>query len=277
MSKVKTGFEDVKWVQDQFQVHKNSDTEMVDIIECISNFMRVMLDDEIFINSLKSEQYDIGLADSVDVSMYGLFEVLNVSTIVTSTSVPIPDGIADLLGIPLPRSYVPCTNTGVIPVSIQPMNFLNRLTNVHAHFSELYGYYRPLHKKLPRPISNKVVHSGGISMEQIRPLDQETLKIFDAVQECVVLFSLGSITNTSLMPHHIKTSFLEAFKRFSACNFIMKTAIDTKDKELFNQYSNVYTMKWINQRNILSHSKTKAFITHAGANSINEAVISGLK
>ena len=40
MSKVKTGFEDVKWVQDQFQVHKNSDTEMVDIIECISNFMR---------------------------------------------------------------------------------------------------------------------------------------------------------------------------------------------------------------------------------------------
>uniref|UniRef100_A0A914BYF3 UDP-glucuronosyltransferase n=1 Tax=Acrobeloides nanus TaxID=290746 RepID=A0A914BYF3_9BILA len=78
------------------------------------------------------------------------------------------------------------------------------------------------------------------------------------------------------MPHHIKTSFLEAFKRFSACNFIMKTAIDTKDKELFNQYSNVYTMKWINQRNILSHSKTKAFITHAGANSINEAVISGV-
>ena len=77
------------------------------------------------------------------------------------------------------------------------------------------------------------------------------MKIFDAVQECVVLFSLGSITNTSLMPYHIKTSFLEAFKRFPACNFIMKTAIDTKDKELFNQYSNVYTMKWINQRNIL--------------------------
>lgn len=107
-----------------------------------------MLDDEIFINSLKSEQYDIGLADGVDVSMYGLFEVLNVSTIVTPTSVPIPDGIADLLGIPLPRSYVPCSVTGVTPVSIQPMNFLNRLTNVYAHFSELYGYYRPLHKKL---------------------------------------------------------------------------------------------------------------------------------
>lgn len=109
-----------------------------------------MLSDTNFILSMKSESYDIGIADGVDTSMYGLFEILGIPRIVTTVSVPMPDGVADLLGIPLPRAYVPCAVTSVTPVVKQPMGFRDRLMNLYAHFSELVGYYRPLHRRLVR-------------------------------------------------------------------------------------------------------------------------------
>ncbi|KAI1705843.1 microtubule-associated protein RP/EB family member 3 [Ditylenchus destructor] len=75
--------------------------------------------------------------------------------------------------------------------------------------------------EMPRPISNKIIHIGGIASDVFEKspakkvtLSSEVQSVFDNAKDGVVLFSFGTITNTKAMTHQMKTAFLKAFAQF---------------------------------------------------------------
>uniref|UniRef100_A0A914E457 glucuronosyltransferase n=1 Tax=Acrobeloides nanus TaxID=290746 RepID=A0A914E457_9BILA len=127
-----------------------------------------------------------------------------------------------------------------------------------------------------KPISNKIVHIGGIALKEPKKLDERLAKIFENSQKGVVLFSFGSFANTDLMPEAIKMAYLEAFSTFPQYEFIWKYHLRKNDTLLFSKYPNVHPMEWVDQSSILAQRKTKAFMTHCGLNSFIEGSFNGI-
>uniref|UniRef100_A0A0M3HFR0 UDP-glucuronosyltransferase n=1 Tax=Ascaris lumbricoides TaxID=6252 RepID=A0A0M3HFR0_ASCLU len=128
---------------------------------------------------------------------------------------------------------------------------------------------------IPRPISANIFYIGGIAMRQGKPLSKEFEKLIHSSRKGVVLFSLGSITDTTVMPAAMKKGILDAFHEFPDYTFIMKISVSDDDKALFAGYRNVHTFSWIDQINLLRHPSVVAFITHAGQNSVMESMFAG--
>uniref|UniRef100_A0A914UVQ1 UDP-glucuronosyltransferase n=1 Tax=Plectus sambesii TaxID=2011161 RepID=A0A914UVQ1_9BILA len=75
------------------------------------------------------------------------------------------------------------------------------------------------------------------------------------------------------MPADMKKGILETFARFPAYTFLWK--YEEEDMEMVKGYKNVKLVKWAPQVDLLGHPKLKAFITHAGYNSMMEAAVAG--
>ncbi|KAK6014716.1 glycosyltransferase family 28 protein [Ostertagia ostertagi] len=88
----------------------------------------------------------------------------------------------------------------------------------------------------------------------------------------VVLFSFGSVAAAHKMPEEWKTIFLETFKELSNYQFLVR--YDSDDLK-GNLSENVHLFQWLPQSDILQHPNTKAFITHGGYNSVQEAISLG--
>ncbi|TKR63028.1 hypothetical protein L596_026912 [Steinernema carpocapsae] len=119
----------------------------------------------------------------------------------------------------------------------------------------------------PRPITEKFVNIGGISVPPPMPLDAYWEKVVTE-RKATVLLSFGSVAQSYTMPKEMKKAILETFKRFPEVTFIWKYEND-KD-EVAKSYPNVVTNKWVPQNDLLNHPNLKLFITHAGMNSISE-------
>ncbi|KAH7712727.1 CRE-UGT-62 protein [Aphelenchoides avenae] len=78
------------------------------------------------------------------------------------------------------------------------------------------------------------------------------------------------------MSLEMKKAFLNAFAKLPVIDFLWKFTRSEEDDELFKQYPNVHTFKWVDQVSILAHPKTRVFITHSGMNSVNEASTHGV-
>jgi UDP-N-acetylglucosamine:LPS N-acetylglucosamine transferase len=79
------------------------------------------------------------------------------------------------------------------------------------------------------------------------------------------------------MKPEIRDEMLQAFSRFPDYQFIWKlTKVDETIINVIKKYSNVNVFSWIQQTSILNHSKTRAFISHMGLNSYNEATYYGV-
>ncbi|CAM6031429.1 unnamed protein product, partial [Sphagnum compactum] len=132
--------------------------------------------------------------------------------------------------------------------------------------------------ELPRPISNKIVYIGGIVESKSKTnLTPEFQKIFDDTKSGVVLFSFGSLTDMSTMTRQMKEAFLRAFSHFPTHDFIWKFGpVGGNESGLFANSPNVHPSDWLDQKAVLGQPKLRAFITHCGLNSMNEAAVSGV-
>ncbi|EYC18399.1 hypothetical protein Y032_0027g1499 [Ancylostoma ceylanicum] len=100
----------------------------------------------------------------------------------------------------------------------------------------------------------------------------EFQQIVDAA-EGLVVFTFGSVAAAHQMPMSWKLAFIDAFKRFPKYHFIWRYAgSDLQDK----LPANVHPFKWIPQSDLLQHPKTKAFLSHGGYNSLQEAISAGV-
>lgn len=137
--------------------------------------------------------------------------------------------------------------------------------------------------ELPQLSSAKIIHVGGVIENKSEKMSPKFQAIVDNAEKGVVLVSFGSLADTRSMPLGMKRAFLGAFARFPDYDFVWKyhryqEHNDSEEMELLEGAvgPNVHLFDWVEQKALLRHPRLKAFITHCGPNSLNEAVEAGV-
>ncbi|KAI6176273.1 UDP-glucuronosyltransferase [Aphelenchoides bicaudatus] len=90
----------------------------------------------------------------------------------------------------------------------------------------------------------------------------------------LVIFSLGTVSNTTQMPKNMVESFVEAFARFSPdIDFLWRMEADVPQAK---NYTNIHLLKWLPQKDLMKHPKLRLLIAHGGYNSFLEASKAGV-
>uniref|UniRef100_A0A915BJV5 UDP-glucuronosyltransferase n=2 Tax=Parascaris univalens TaxID=6257 RepID=A0A915BJV5_PARUN len=258
-----------------------------------------------FMERLKAAQFDIAFSHMYHFCPIGLIRAANIPAWIWLNSGQLMDLVAEYVGIPSPPSYVPL----MLADSSDEMSFIQRLKTLIgrtllpltaekaliAHESELFRKYVdpsfpdlielaklcPLVMvnsnelyNLPRPILHKIIYIGGLGMKHknAKPLTGEVKEIVDRAKR-IALMTFGSHANSTLMPQSWKQAFLNSFRTFPDIEFIIRYEGKDLDGKTPN---NVHLKPWIPQSDLLQNEKTALLITHAGYNSLQEAIISGV-
>ncbi|XP_057628865.1 UDP-glucuronosyltransferase 2B15-like [Chionomys nivalis] len=124
--------------------------------------------------------------------------------------------------------------------------------------------------EFPRPILPNVDFIGGHHCKPSKPLPKE---IEDFVQSSgehgVVVFSLGSMVSN--MTEEKAMAIASALAQIP-----QKVLWRFEGKKPKNLGPNTRVYEWIPQNDLLGHPKTKAFVTHGGANGVYEAIHHGI-
>ncbi|KAL7076530.1 hypothetical protein ACQ4LE_004820 [Meloidogyne hapla] len=265
------------------------------------------------LQKLTEENFDVGIGENYDHCTAAIFHRIGVRVQLTAYAAPLMHWVARKYDIPTFASYVPTTfapRLGLEFFSNRLINFYNEFYDwiwMHDHWKRLqepviraeFGADFPdlneLVKKsslvfinsnpffdMPRPISNKIIYIGGLVHDSASPdskiLDKRTKNILDGAKEGAILFSFGSIADTSKLKNHMRNSIINAFRHFPKVQFIWKLDKETIKNlsELLKSVPNVHTFTWIRQAAILAHPNLKAFITHCGQNSLTESFRAGV-
>ncbi|KFO23825.1 UDP-glucuronosyltransferase 2B17 isoform X1 [Fukomys damarensis] len=203
-------------------------------------------------------------------------------------------------GLIVPPSYVPLT---LSRLSGQ-MNFIERVKNMicllyfdlwfgtfneknwNELYSEILGRPTTLHEimgkaemwlirsywdlEFPRPSLPNFDFVGGLHCKPAKPLPKE---VEDFVQSSgehgVVVFSLGSMISS--MTEERANAIASALAQIP-----QKVLWRFEGKKPDTLGSNTRLYKWLPQNDLLGHPKTRAFVTHGGANGVYEAIYHGI-
>ncbi|TKR71841.1 hypothetical protein L596_019376 [Steinernema carpocapsae] len=294
-----------KFIEYPFQYNE---LDFGDFANTTVQFCEDMISDKSLIAELTSEHYDVAITEFFDYCMPGIFEVIGAKAKIFTEATPMMPMLTINWGIPSFLSYIPDPTKA--PLSTPRLGYFDRARNLLRNLLQRYLTWKFLEKTtqrfrgiygekfphiaqivqnvsyafinsidaldLPRPISHKIVNIGGINIKApITELPKDVREIFFLAKKGVILFSLGSIVNTTLMPDAQKSAFIEAFRQFPDYEFVWK--VDQTDilYKMFRNYSNVHTIDWIDQTTLLAHPKLKLFMSHCGLNSLTEAAYSG--
>lgn len=149
--------------------------------------------------------------------------------------------------------------------------------NAKSSFDEMYKkssiYFLNTHiaYSTPRPYLPNMIEIGGIHVQPAKPLPEYIKNFLDSATEGVVVFSMGSLIQSSEWPEDKREAFVNAFKKLKQ-KVIWKYEADV----LPNKPDNVMISPWVPQRDILAHPNVKLFITHGGLLGTTEALIEGI-
>ncbi|XP_072797066.1 UDP-glucuronosyltransferase 2B18 isoform X1 [Vicugna pacos] len=124
--------------------------------------------------------------------------------------------------------------------------------------------------EFPHPLLPNFEFVGGLHCKPAKPLPMEMEEFVQSSgEDGIVVFTLGSIV----------TNITE-----ERANVIASALAQIPQKVLWRYHGkkpdtlgpNTRLYKWIPQNDLLGHPKTKAFITHGGANGIYEAIYHGI-
>nr|AHX56956.1 UDP-glycosyltransferase 213A1 [Strigamia maritima] len=260
--------------------------------ELCDNFFQTGMLQEWLKNGRK---FDAIIVDSVMAEcLVSVAHLLSPAVVLWNTAFLLP-WVAIPSDIPTPSSYNPYSFDG----SIAQMSLWQRMWNVVAHEkSQLlfnHAMYPPMDRAVfrhfpqatsiveamrrlslilvngnavlstPRAEMPVVVNVGGLHLTPSKPLTPDFAQLVDsAVNNGVVIFSLGTIFDALLTPDR-EEMFLTAFSK-------LKYQIIWKYKKKFeNTPKNIKIFEWIPQKDLLAHKNIRAFITHAGLLSLQEA------
>ncbi|KAL3103508.1 hypothetical protein niasHS_000022 [Heterodera schachtii] len=239
----------------------------------------------------RAEQFDVVLAELYNQCPMALFHRIGVKTKLGTLALPLYQTVVRPFGIPTLSSYV--TNLFTPMNGGHKMNFVERfvnfvndlydwlyLNNLIASYeepviAEAFGQNFPPLKQImrnvsllftnsnqffemPRPISNKIINIGGIVEMKVKELEPGIKAIVDNSLDGTVIVSFGTFADINSMKREMKMAFLEAFAHFPNYEFIWKVELSDEDAKL------------------LMHPKIRAFVSHCGFNSVNEAVQFGV-
>lgn len=92
----------------------------------------------------------------------------------------------------------------------------------------------------------------------------------DNSPEGVIYFSFGTNIKSKYIPEHKKKIILETFSQLP-----YKVLWKFESDELEGKPQNVMISKWLPQQDLLGHPNIKLFITQAGLQSLEEAIVRG--
>ncbi|XP_054409147.1 UDP-glucuronosyltransferase 2B7 isoform X1 [Pongo abelii] len=124
--------------------------------------------------------------------------------------------------------------------------------------------------QFPHPLLPNVDFVGGLHCKPAKPLPKEMEEFVQSSGENgVVVFSLGSmVSNMKEERANVIASALAQIPQKVLWRF------DGNKPDTLGLNTRLY--KWIPQNDLLGHPKTRAFITHGGANGIYEAIYHGI-
>lgn len=122
------------------------------------------------------------------------------------------------------------------------------------------------------PLPSNVITVGGLHIKEPKLLNDELREFLEAGQKGAVLFSLGSNIRSDLLTIDQQRMFLEAFAQVPELNYLWKYESDIE----LELPSNVKTVPWVPQNDVLAHPRVRGFITHAGLHSTYEAMFHGV-
>ncbi|VDM52849.1 unnamed protein product, partial [Angiostrongylus costaricensis] len=289
-------------VNASFGIKKADVEEQQKLFVKVSHKMRFcleVLENNHFLNWLLVQEFDLAFAHPYDVCPIGLIHyakipswiwlssaddtklftkipyILKTSIMESSDQMNFVERVKSFVGhaltIPLWKRMLSDRETELFRNLIGPnfpdiVDVAKECPLVMVNSNELY--------EAPRPTLSKIVNIGGVGMEfkETNPLPAEFQRIIDDGVGLVV-FSFGSVVPSHKMPTLWKKSFLNAFRSFPEHHFVMKyEGTDLQDQ----LPPNAHVFKWLPQIDLLAHNKTKAFISHGGYNSLQEAIIAGV-
>ncbi|XP_053666699.1 UDP-glycosyltransferase UGT5-like [Anopheles marshallii] len=120
----------------------------------------------------------------------------------------------------------------------------------------------------PESMPPNVIPVGGLQIIDPKPLPPELDAFIRNAPKGAVLFAMGTNFKSKMFTTERQAMFLEAFARFPEYHILWKF----DDVQLPRQASsNVMVRQWLPQNDILAQPRLKAFITHCGLMSTQEA------
>ncbi|KAI6192105.1 Glucuronosyltransferase [Aphelenchoides bicaudatus] len=257
-----------------------------------------LLSDHQFLNYLRTRNYTVGLSEVFDGCSWAVFKLLGIKSTHETSAFTIREPTAmtsynrigpvktyfdlfyNFYEYLLNRFYILNLECGPTNEVIKQHLGQDHPTMAemqrHSSFVWLNTYEIMDFTRLNTP---KIKHIGGIAVNK-NPgkLNEQTEKIFKQAKSGVVLISFGSLVNTAYMKTEVRRQLLEAFARYPDYQFIWRLT-EINDEilaDIKNYTNNVHAFKWVQQTSILADSRTVAFLTHVGVNSLNEAVYYGV-
>uniref|UniRef100_UPI0037E8BFEB UDP-glucuronosyltransferase 2C1-like n=1 Tax=Semicossyphus pulcher TaxID=241346 RepID=UPI0037E8BFEB len=255
---------------------------------------------ETILKRLKEGKYDLVFSDPVFPGSDLLAEFLG-TPLVFSLRGSLGNYMERHCGqLPAPPSYVP----GIMNKLTDKMDFLERVQNfllyaiqdmimtnnlikeMDKHYSEFKGTPTSACEMMgradfwlirtywdfdfPRPLLPNFKFVGGIHCRPAKPLPEDMEEFVQSSGDAgIVVFSLGSmIKNLTREKGNMMASALAQIPQ--------KVLWRYSGEKPETLGSNTRLYNWIPQNDLLGHPKTRAFITHGGANGIYEAIYHGI-
>nr|XP_051675270.1 UDP-glucuronosyltransferase 2B16 isoform X1 [Oryctolagus cuniculus] len=268
--------------------------------EIYENFCKDLVLNKKLMTKLQESKFDVVFADAIAPCGELLAEFLKIPLVYSLRFTPGYTYEKYSGGLLFPPSYVPA----ITSVISGQMTFTERVKNVlwmlyfdfwfqtfnvkrwDQFYSEVLGrpvsFYELVGKadiwlirsywdlEFPRPLLPNFEFVGGLQCKPAKPLPKEMEAFVQSSgEEGVVVFSLGSmVSNMTEERTTVIASALAQLPQKVLWRF------DGKKPDTLGPNTRLY--QWIPQNDLLGHPKTKAFITHGGANGVFEAIYHGI-
>uniref|UniRef100_A0A7E5A0M2 UDP-glucuronosyltransferase n=1 Tax=Panagrellus redivivus TaxID=6233 RepID=A0A7E5A0M2_PANRE len=253
---------------------------------------------------LKAQNFDLVVLEWFEPCGYGVIQKIGAKKYITTWSGDVNANILTSFGIKTHFSYSP----GMMSTVTEKMTFLQRVSNmfsygfgklfvqpamtgtvtkvIQKHYpdfdydkavakSSFFLFNAEEHVSYVLPRTPKIINIPNMDNDKPKPLTGKISEIVESEKtKGIVLFSFGSVIQAFSMPSRVKEAFLGAFSEFPEITFFWK--YEKPEDGTASNIPNVIVDKWLPQRDLLYHPKIRAFITHGGQNSLNEAAVAGV-
>ncbi|XP_037385555.1 UDP-glucuronosyltransferase 2B31-like isoform X1 [Talpa occidentalis] len=287
--------------KDSFWTHFSKSQDMLwKFFDAVQKLCKDVVKNENLIKKLQESRFDMVLADAIEPCGELLAELLKVPFVYSLRFTPGSQFEKHIGKLPLPPSYVPV----VLSELSDKMTFMERVKNMiyvlyfdfwfqainekpwNELYSEVLGRPTTLFELMgkadiwlirnywdfgyPQPFLPNFEFVGGLHCKAAKPLPTEMEEFAQSSGESgIVVFSLGSmISNVPEERANVIASALAQIPQKVLWRF------DGKKPDTLGANTRLY--KWLPQNDLLGHPKTKAFITHGGANGVYEAIYHGI-
>ncbi|KAM5271742.1 UDP-glucuronosyltransferase 2B4-like [Ctenodactylus gundi] len=264
------------------------------------NICKDAVSNQKLMRKLRESRFDLLFADAVGPCGELVAELLTIPLVYTLRLSPGYQLEKASGGLLFPPSYVPIIMSGLSG----QMTFMEKIKNMicmlyfdfwydgynekawDQFYSEVLGRPTTLYEvvrkaemwlirsywdlEFPRPTLPNFEFVGGLHCKPAKPLPKEMEDFVQSSGENgIVVFSLGSmVPNITEERANVIASALAQIPQKVLWRF------DGKKPDTLGANTRLY--EWIPQNDLLGHPKTKAFITHGGANGVFEAIYHGV-